>query len=117
MNSSFTLLEIWQMFLAMCGSIVTIAGAVIVIYKLYQKAKQPDSERDKLMKEHEKKLENCQQRLDSVEGGMVVLMKATLAMMNHIINGDSIEEIKKASEDIQEYLISTKTSVLRRDDK
>lgn len=114
---TLTLQDIWQMFLAMCGSIATIAGAVIIIYKLYQKAKQPDNERDKMMKEHEKKLDNCQQRLDSVEGGMAVLMKATLAMMNHIINGDSIEEMKKASDDIQEYLISTKTSVLRRDDK
>ena len=114
---TFTLSEIWQMFLAMCGSIATIAGAVIVIYKLYQKAKQPDSERDKMMKEHEKKLDNCTHRLDSVEDGMAVLMRATLAMMNHIINGDSIDEMKKASDDIQDYLISTKNSVLRRDDK
>lgn len=110
---TLTLSEIWQIFLAMCGSIVTIGGAGVVIYKLYKRAKEPDNERDKMMKEHEKKLDNCTHRLDSVEDGMAVLMRATLAMMNHIINGDSIDEMKKASDDIQEYLISNKTNVLK----
>lgn len=114
---TFTLNELWQMFLALCASIATVAGAGAILHNLYIKAKKPDAERDKMMKEHEKKLDNCTHRLDSVEDGMAVLMRATLAMMNHIINGDSIDEMKKASDDIQDYLISTKTSVLRRDDK
>ena len=109
----FTITELWQMFLALCASIATVAGAGAVIYKIYQTAKKPDTERDRLMKEHEKKLDNCTNRLDNVEGGMAVLMKATLAMMNHITNGDNEDEIKKATEDIQDYLISQKTDILR----
>lgn len=111
---TFTISELWQIFLAMCGSIATVAGAGAIIYKLYQTAKKPDAERDRMMKEHEKKLDNCTNRLDNVEGGMAVLMKATLAMMNHITNGDNEDEIKKATEDIQDYLISQKTDVLRK---
>ena len=111
---TFTISELWQMFLAMCGSIATVAGAGVILYKIIKGIKQPDAERDKIMKEQQKKLDNCTTRLDNVEGGMAVLMKATLAMMNHITNGDNEDEIKKATEDIQDYLISQKTDVLRK---
>lgn len=112
--NTFTVNELWQIFLAMCGSIVTIGGAGVVIYKLYKRAKQPDNERDKKMNEHEKKLENCTQRLDSVEGGMAVLMKSNLAIMNHLIDGNHLDDLKKATDDLQEYLINKKTDVLRK---
>ena len=111
---TFTISELWQMFLAMCGSIATVAGAGVILYKIIKGIKQPDAERDKIMKEQQKKLDNCTTRLDNVEGGMAVVMKATLAMMNHITNGDNEDEIKKATEDIQDYLISQKTDVLRK---
>ena len=110
---TFTITELWQMFLALCASIATVAGAGAVIYKIYQTAKKPDTERDRLMREHEKKLDNCTNRLDNVEGGMSVMMKATLAIMNQLIDGNHLDELKKASEDIQDYLISQKTDVLR----
>ena len=110
---TFTISELWQIFLAMCGSIATIAGAGAILHKLYQKAKQPDAERDILMKEQQKKLDNCTNRLDNVEGGMSVMMKATLAIMNQLIDGNHLDELKKASEDRQDYLISQKTDVLR----
>lgn len=109
----FTIPELWQMFLAMCGSIATVAGAGVIIYKVYQTAKKPDAERDRMMKEHEKKLDNCTYRLDNVEVGMSVMMKANLAIMNQLIDGNHLDELKKASEDIQDYLISQKTDVLR----
>lgn len=102
-----------QIFLAVCGGIITTAGAGTAIYHLWKAIRQPDAERDRMMREHEKKLDNCTNRLDNVEGGMAVLMKATLAMMNHITNGDNEDEIKKATEDIQDYLISQKTDILR----
>ena len=111
---TFTITELWQMFLAMCGSIATVAGAGVILYKIIKGIRKPDAERDSMMKEHEKKLDNCTNRLDNVEGGMAVLMKATLAMMNHITNGDNEDEIKKATEDLQDYLISQKTDVLRK---
>lgn len=110
---TFTITDLWQMFLAMCGAIATIAGAGIIIYKIYKSIKQPDTERDTKLKEHEKKLENCSTRLDSVEGGMAVLMKSNLAIMNHLIDGDHLDELKKATDELQGYLINQKTDILR----
>lgn len=97
----------------MCGSIATVAGAGVILYKVVKGIRQPDAERDKMMKQHEKKLDNCTARLDSVEGGMAVLIKSNLAIMNHLIDGDHLDELKKASDDIQGFLISQKTDVLR----
>lgn len=110
---TFTLNELWQMFLALCASIATVAGAGAILHNLYIKAKKPDTERDKTMNEHSEEIKNLKDRQQATEESMVLLMRATLAMMNHIINGDSINEIKKASEDIQEYLISNKTNILK----
>lgn len=113
---TFTLTELWSIFLAMCGSIATIAGAGAILHKLYQKAKQPDTERDSMMKEHEKKLENCGKRLDSVEDGQAVMMEAVLAIMNHLIDGEHMDDLKKAAGKVNGYLIGNKTDVLRRDE-
>ena len=110
---TFTIGELWQMFLAMCGSIATVAGAGVIIYKIIQGIKKPDMERDRHMREQETKLENCNNRLVCVEGGMAVLMKSTLAIMNHLIDGGHQEELEKATNEIQDYLISQKTDILR----
>ena len=87
------------MFLAMCGSIATVAGAGVIIYKIIQGIKKPDMERDRHMREQETKLENCNNRLVCVDGGMAVLMKSTLAIMNHLIDGGHQEELEKAKEE------------------
>ena len=109
----FTLSDLWQIFLAICGSIVTIAGAVVIIYKLYKKAKQPDSERDKMMKKHERKLENCNARLNSVEDGQAVMMEAVLAILNHLIDGEHVDDLKESAKKVNSYLIKSKTEVLK----
>lgn len=102
------------MFLAMCGSIATVAGAGVILYKIVKGIRKPDAERDSMIKEHDKKIENCSARLDSVEGGMAVMMKSTLAIMNHLIDGNHVDDLKKASDEIQGYLINSKTDILRR---
>lgn len=114
--ATFTINELWQMFLAMCGAIATIAGAGIIIYKIYKAAKQPDNERDKALKEHQKKLDNCNQRLNSVEDGQAVMMEAVLAIMNHLIDGGHKEDLQKATNKVNSYLINQKTDILRREE-
>lgn len=105
-----------QIFLAVCGGIITTAGAGTVIYHIYKALRQPDTERDIMMKEHEKKLETCGKRLDGVESGQAVLMEAVLAIMNHLIDGEHMDDLKTASSKMQGYLIGQRTDVLR-DDK
>lgn len=110
---TFTLLQLWQLFLAMCGSFATIAGAVAIIYKTYKWAKKPDSERDKLLKKHSELLDNdnkrfkeYEERLKENEEQNRIMMKSILVIMKHLVDGNHTEELKKMASEAQDYLIS-----------
>ena len=102
---TITLPQLWQMFLAMCGSIATIAGAATVIYMLYKKAKQPDTKRDETLEKHGKLLDNDNKRLRELEDSNKIIMQSMLALMSHAIDGNHTEDLKIARDDLQKYLI------------
>lgn len=45
------------------------------------------------------------ERIKSLEDGNKVIMKALVAMLNHEINGNSVDKLQKALTDLNEYLI------------
>ena len=102
---TFTLMQLWQMFLAMCGSVATIAGAAAVIYSIYKKAKQPDTERDETLAKHSELLDNDNRRLKELEDSNKIIMQSMLALMSHAIDGNHTEDLKQARDDLQKYLI------------
>lgn len=102
---TFTLTQLWQLFLAMCGSIATIAGAAAVIYSIYKKVKQPDTERDETLERHGKLLDNDNKRLKELEDSNKIIMQSMLALMSHAIDGNHTEDLKQARDDLQKYLI------------
>lgn len=102
---TFTLTQLWQLFLAMCGSIATIAGAVAVLYGIYKALKKPDSERDMKLKRHQELLDNDNKRLKELEDSNKIMMQSMLALMTHAIDGNHQEELQKARDDLQKYLI------------
>ena len=75
---TFTLMQLWQMFLAMCGSVATIAGAGAIIYKIYKSAKRPDTERDETLARHQRLLENDNKRLKELEESNKIIMQSML---------------------------------------
>lgn len=102
---TFTLTQLWQLFLAMCGSIATIAGAAAVIYSIYKKVKQPDTERDETLAKHSELLDNDNRRLKELEDSNKIIMQSMLALMSHAIDGNHTEDLKQARDDLQKYLI------------
>lgn len=102
---TFTLTQLWQIFLTMCGSIATVAGAIAIIYNVYQKARQPDTERDKALKRHSELLDNDNKRLKELEESNKVLMQSMLALLSHAIDGNNTEDLKDARDELQKYLI------------
>lgn len=102
---TFTLTQLWQVFLTMCGSIATVAGAVAIIYNIYQKAKQPDTERDQTLEKHSKLLDNDNKRLKELEDSNKIIMQSMLALMSHAIDGNHTKDLEKARDDLQKYLI------------
>ena len=45
-------------------------------------------------------------RLDAIEEGNKVTQRALLALLKHSIDGNEVEELRKASKELTEYLIS-----------
>lgn len=115
---SFTLTQLYTFLLAMCGAIVTISAAVTVIIKVIQKAKQPEESQNKRIDDLEKKVEQHEQlfdndnkRLIELEKGNRVMQQSMLALLSHTLNGDDVDSLKKAKENLQNYLID-KESIL-----
>ena len=102
---TFTVGQLAQMFLAMCGAIGTIAGAGAVIVHIVKSAKKPDKDRDEMLKRHTDMLDRDNKRLRELEEGNKVIMQSMLALMSHELDGNHTEQLRKAKEDLEAYLI------------
>ena len=92
--------------------VISIGGAGAIFVGLYRWFMKPDVNRDEKIKEHEDKLDNdfrdikeLKKRQEETDEAMQILMKSMLALMSHSIDGDHIEELKMARDDMQNYLI------------
>lgn len=102
---TFTVGQLFQLFVAMCGSFATIAGAIAIIMKVIHRARKPSEERDELLKRHTDMLDRDNKRLRELEEGNKVIMQSMLALMSHELDGNHTEQLRKAKEDLEEYLI------------
>ena len=95
----------WQYVSLICVGITTLGGAGAIVISIIKWWQKPDKDRDEMLNEHEKKLDNDHKRLLELEEGNKVMMQAMLAMMSHSIDGNHIEDLKQARDDLQKYLI------------
>lgn len=104
--------EIWKGIQVFCAGVMAIGSAGTIFVGLYRWFKKPDMNRDEKIKEHDDKLDNdfrdikeLKKRQEETDKAMQILMKSMLALMSHSIDGDHIEELKIARDDMQNYLI------------
>ena len=102
----------WQFIQALSAGIITLGGAGAIFVGLYRWAKKPDINRDEKLKGHDEKLDNDNRRLNELEKhqaendeALQIIMKSMLALMTHAIDGNHTDELKRARDDMQEYLI------------
>ena len=108
----FTLAEFYHALLGVCGAITAVAAAIGVIAVCVKKAKSPNQKQNERldsleskMKHHEELLDNDNTRLKNIEYGNRVTQRALLALLAHGIDGNDIDSMKKAKEELQQYLI------------
>lgn len=104
--------QLWNFIQVASAGIITLGGAGAIFVALYRWAKKPDINRDEKIKGHDEKLDNDNRRLNDLERKQAeteeatqIMMKSMLALMTHAIDGNHVEELKKARDDMQEYLI------------
>lgn len=61
---------------------------------------------DNRIAEIENKLKNYDYRVIQLEDGVKVLLRSMSALLSHSIDGNNLEEMKDARDDLNEYLIS-----------
>lgn len=106
---TFTLSDV----LWFCGAVCTVAAAMAVFYKAVAKAQEPEHIQDQRLDALEKKvdkfseyLDRDNRRLNSLDEGNRVTQQALLALMSHAINGNDIDKLSRAKDDLESYLIN-----------
>ena len=97
--------------LAIAGAIVTLGGATAVIKRWWTNSKGMKNQEqinklDKRVESVEFKtsqLENHQKQNDEFTK---IMCNSMLALLNHSITGSSVDELRKAEEEIKHYLIN-----------
>ena len=99
--------------LALCGMISTIGGAVEKVARARKAIKAPEQRQDDeisgiktRLDKIERKLENDKREIADSKECNHVLTKGMLALLEHGINGNNIDQMKDAKKDVNTYLIN-----------
>lgn len=105
--------QLWDIIQIGCAGVMTIGGAGAIFVALYRWAKKPDLNRDEKLKGHDEKLDNDNRRIIDIERRMAaneqaneVTMRSILALMNNAIDGDHVDDLKKARDDMNDFLFN-----------
>lgn len=106
--------------LAICGGLITLMTLWNLIEQRVSKTKEPTNNLEERVNLLERKMDfeikavferydtmfgRDKARLDSNEEGIKVILRGLLAMMKHEIDGNNTDALKKASDELQEYML------------
>lgn len=109
---TITIGQVIAAFLGICGAVATISAAAAAVWRWITAAKKPQVEQNERLTSleervarHDELLANDKKRLEAVEEGNRVTQRALLALLDHGIDGNNIEQMKQAKDDLQRHLI------------
>lgn len=119
-DGALTPQEFWTILMACCSALITISAAVSIVISAIKKLKEPENVQNQKLEDiskkidsiearlkiHEEYFNNDNRRISAIEEGNRVTQKALLALMSHAINGNNVDELKKAENTLREYLIN-----------
>ena len=91
-------------FLWVGAALVAFTLAVWGLIEKSKKARQPALDAAQWRRDTDAKLKRDKERIDSLEDGNRVMMRGQIAMLNHIITGNSIDKLKEAKDEMIKYL-------------
>ena len=104
---------IWTIVLAVASAIVLLANAGEKIVAAVRAAKAPGTKQDERIesleewrKSVDEKLKRDNDRLENIEEGNRASQRALLALLDHGIDGNNIEQMQHAKEELQNHLIN-----------
>ena len=105
--------DIWPVVLAAASAIVLLSNAVEKIVNAVKAAKAPEQKQNDEIAEIKSRLDKVEREIrldekkleDSKECNHVIT-KGVLALLDHGINGNNIDQMKEARSDVEKYLIN-----------
>ncbi len=115
----FTPEQVYQVILAVAGLIISCAGAIGIIAKVVRWFRKPADTQKERVDAHERRLDghddalkeirqyltNDKARLDKLEEGNRIVQQSLLAIMSHLLNDGDKEDLKRAKESLEHFLI------------
>ena len=105
--------ELWATILAAASAFVLLANCAEKIVNAVKVAKAPEQKQNdeiddikSRLKKVEEKLESDQKRIDDAKACNHVLTKGMLALLEHGINGNNIDQMRDAKNGVEAYLIN-----------
>lgn len=105
--------EIWAGVLATASAAVLLINATEKIAKVVHAAKAPNARQDEILadllewrKKVDQALATDLSRFDALDNGERVTQRALLALLDHGIDGNNIEQMRHAKEELQNHLIN-----------
>lgn len=103
--------QIWAIILAVIGLILTVLNIIDKVIVLREKARQPQEnilQRIEILESWQGRIESRLKlgtdHFEMIDQGNKVTHKALLALLDASINGNNTEELKRAREDLHNYL-------------
>ena len=90
--------------------VVTLAILALIVlvgnvFKTIKDWRKPHDSMDKWKEDVDRKLNNDNRRIESIETADKVICRGILALLSHEINGNSIDKLKDSQKEITDYLI------------
>lgn len=105
--------EVWTYILAIASAVVLLSNAVEKIVLAIKAAKAPEVRQDKTIQDHEERIiklevwmEKEKGQIKDIREGNRVITRGMLALLEHGINGNNIEQMQEARNGVEEYLIN-----------
>ena len=105
--------ELWTAVLAVASAIVLLSNAAKAIANAWQAAKAPNTKQDKRLtdlenwrKDVDRMLNNDKEQIKDAKECNHVLTKGMLALLEHGINGNNIDQMRDAKNGVEAYLIN-----------
>ena len=84
-----------------CGAIIAVGTAATIISKIFA----PYKNLEKRVSALETKQDGDHKELQKVETGIEKICKCTLAITDHELTGNSVDKLREAKDEMQDYLI------------
>lgn len=102
-----------ESFLLACTVVTSLSAVITIIVNVISKAKVPNEKQNMRLNKLDEEvdalkevLESDNKRINALEEGNKIILRALLALIGHEINGNHIDNLKTVKKDIEEYLIN-----------